>query len=565
MGSTCGTGTGDDRGAPGPQPRSTKVWVGVGTDGFVFPELRTTKAEGGVDALKTKPNFAICLSGGGFRATTCALGWIRTLYKADLLRHARYMTSNSGGSWFNSAFNYRCPGGDRSPTKFLGSFVPPENLTPDAAKNAGNEEGTYAKAVSDASFMKELMLGIIKDLLYLHETLGNRIFKDTNKVRAWSDAVGTGFLRPFGIDDEACCFAMHGDEDRVMRGATGISKVATACADPGMPFPIVVGSIAPKNDPKGFHPVEFTPLYSGVPASIPDAGEGGKQLLGGVLLDNFGFTSEVPADPLPKPNGPADLMNLTCSQSICLKQVVGVSSSYIAQMLVDSKKEMLWELAGCPELTIFNSAGGSSEMPFADGGGVDNLAIHAALRRGVTKLLVCAANPEPPYPLTDAQLFTSYNCDMSGLFGAHPKGCIVEYGGGTLQSEVWNKHIQVFETGQWDNLLKKMSEAASNAVTPGLVWAKMKLKVLTNKDQGIRGGYEADVMFVFNSMSSKWESSLPQAGQSFVKKDIESFPFIPTSKLDYEPELTGYLSNLCAYNMLQLIDEVKSLIGPRAY
>lgn len=36
--------------------------------------------------------------------------------------------------------------------------------------------------------------------------------------------------------------------------------------------------------------------------------------------------------------------------------------------------------------------GKGGETPFADGGGVDNLAIHALLRRGNTKIVCCYAN-----------------------------------------------------------------------------------------------------------------------------------------------------------------------------
>lgn len=55
-----------------------RVWSGVGAPGFVFPELRhPVEGQMGEATLKTlqaKQNFAICLSGGVFRATSCALG-----------------------------------------------------------------------------------------------------------------------------------------------------------------------------------------------------------------------------------------------------------------------------------------------------------------------------------------------------------------------------------------------------------------------------------------------------------------------------------------------------------
>ena len=46
------------------------------------------------------------LSGGGYRATTLALGWVRALHAMGAMGAARYLASNSGGSWFNGAYSY---------------------------------------------------------------------------------------------------------------------------------------------------------------------------------------------------------------------------------------------------------------------------------------------------------------------------------------------------------------------------------------------------------------------------------------------------------------------------
>jgi hypothetical protein len=37
-------------------------------------------------ALQAKQNFGICVSGGGFRATTLALGWVRILRREGILQ-----------------------------------------------------------------------------------------------------------------------------------------------------------------------------------------------------------------------------------------------------------------------------------------------------------------------------------------------------------------------------------------------------------------------------------------------------------------------------------------------
>jgi len=38
---------------------------------------------------------------------TLALGYVRALQMMNITQQARYLSSNSGGSWFNTAFSYQ--------------------------------------------------------------------------------------------------------------------------------------------------------------------------------------------------------------------------------------------------------------------------------------------------------------------------------------------------------------------------------------------------------------------------------------------------------------------------
>ena len=58
-------------------------------------------------------------------------------------------------------------------------------------------------------------------------------------------------------------------------------------------------------------------------------------------------------------------------------------------------------------------------MPFADGGGVDNLAVTLLLRRKVAKIIICVAALAPSTNTT-AEEWTSVQYDIAGLFGAVP-------------------------------------------------------------------------------------------------------------------------------------------------
>ena len=72
---------------------------------FVHPELREDLPVG--RWLKSRKNLGISMSGGGMRAATCALGWLRALNNLGVLNKARYISCNSGGSWVNLPYQLR--------------------------------------------------------------------------------------------------------------------------------------------------------------------------------------------------------------------------------------------------------------------------------------------------------------------------------------------------------------------------------------------------------------------------------------------------------------------------
>jgi len=115
---------------------------------------------------------------------------------------------------------------------------------------------------------------------------------------------------------------------------------------------------------------------------------------------------------------------------------------------------------------------------------------------------------------------------------------------------------QVFEADKWDELLAKFIELEKDG-KPLVV--RLKLQVLENKTQGVKGGYEADTVWVLNGGKTQWLEQLPPESQDLVG-GIEGFPYISVNKLDYEPELTGALSQLCAWNLYQAEPEISALL-----
>ena len=534
-----------------PDAVEAKVWFGVGEESFVYPEMR--EDEDGLASLKAKPDLAVCFSGGGFRACTNALGWARALHEMGILPKARYLCSNSGGSWFNTAFSYQdCV----SNSTFLGPAIPPEQLTLARCKNLA--PGSFGKVIANAPFKKLLVRKALQDLVKV-DIFGK---EDPHEIRAWSKSVGDCFFEAYGLNDHDATYALAGAAAAKVSKMLGAKvKVHTACGSPVMPFPVIVGSIAAPNDPKCFYTCEFTPQYFGVPtADIADSPA--MAHIGGVLVEPVGANS-VPKGPPPADTvagGAPVTVELESKGIVPLVQAAGISSGYIAQMMADPSKKRMWEALGCEELHYWAGKDFVSKgRPFADGGSLDNLAIFPALRRGTRLLLVCQSASSPIQD--DAASWAAWAYDVAGYFGAIPEGKGPKMGQGEMAAGLVNKICQVFEPARHTELHAALL-AKQKAGDP--VAARLKgLKVLANPTQGIVGGYEVEVLFVVTCKPMAFVNALPKETKEWLddEKRSEKCPFVSTMKLDYDEEHVAVLSQMATHVMKALEPEVKALLA----
>lgn len=150
--------------------------------------------------------------------------------------------------------------------------------------------------------------------------------------------------------------------------------------------------------------------------------------------------------------------------------------------------------------------------------------------------------------------------DLAALFGAVPEGKGPTMSSGVINAGAFNQHIQVFETTKWAELVAAVMKCAEDKV-PLIV--SMALKVLPNHAQGVEGGYDAEVVFVFNSMPDLWHDALPQDSIAKLQelKKQEGFPAISTTKIDYDSDLAIYLSQLASYNMVQALPVINNMLS----
>ena len=111
---------------------SARAWTGFSKlDGSLeFPELALPE-------LRDKKNLGLAFSGGGVRAYTATLGYLRGLLDIGLLQQARYVSGVSGGSWAAAAYTFHDPSAEhtvsgapvaRNDSELLGVYVPPAAL-----------------------------------------------------------------------------------------------------------------------------------------------------------------------------------------------------------------------------------------------------------------------------------------------------------------------------------------------------------------------------------------------------------------------------------------------------
>tara|TARA_B100000609_G_scaffold54075_1_gene42103 strand:+ start:29 stop:1522 length:1494 start_codon:yes stop_codon:yes gene_type:complete len=493
------------------------------------------------------------------RAAAHALGYLRALHSAGLLARVRYVCSNSGGSWVATPALYQT---QVSASTFFGPERAPAELELARCREDARQDGGAAKVLADANFLRQFFLETAKDALAMDFLRG----KDRVKIRAWSDAVGDCFLAAHGLGDHGAAFAVRGEPAARARRETG----AELCYEwPGSlgdtaPFPVAVGAVQPKGDPLHSHPLEFTPMYCGVPTPL-DLGEG--RSLGGNLVEPFGLNAAAPgaASLVGGEQGAPLEVTLQAKWTVPLTQAVGISSAYVAQTQVDSAREGLWEAAGCDELHLWSGTDPTygQETPVGDGGGCDNLAVYAALRRGVRKLLIFYNFYRDPATFKSAEEFAASYYDISGLFGACPE--TPAYFPGSV--EEFNRHQHTFETAEFLGLFEELKQLSEKKEP---VLARRTLRVLPCPDMGVRGGFEADVLFLGACCAAGWHDELPFETRAHILEKINAplqeegeghaLPFIPTNQLDYDPETVSLVSHLAAWTVKRNRDAIKSVL-----
>jgi hypothetical protein len=442
-----------------------KIWDAT-RDNFTFPEIDDPQYK--VVEIETRPNVGLAFSGGGTRSASCVLGQLRGLKDLNLLKNVRYISCVSGGSWASVPFAYL--NDNWTDEMFLGQVIPPEDLTVEALKKT--DRNSFAHLISNS---------VIIDDFFEHAI---RFAGD----ETYSRAIGDVFLEPLEIDSLKRSFSLNSvSVSNILNNNSRLNADDFYTVRAGRPFLIVGSSLLRTDNPKGLPQrihFETTPLYAGARVLHRRAGSKGLNL-GGGYIEPLGFDSDEPDDP--PDNSQLVKVRLGASRHLyTLSDVAGTSGAAPAEVL--TKLGLDW--LGFPEFRHWSVPDAdktrAKEYTFGDGGILENLGIMSLLMRKVERVVV--------FVNTKTQLKgggkDEINDSIPPLFGKTPPFNLNHVFPEEMYPELVENLLLKKETGK---------TAMHRATYP----------VREAPHYGIDGGWEVDVLWVYNDRVKDWEGRLP--------------------------------------------------------
>lgn len=527
--------------------------------------------------LFPQPFVGLCLSGGGSRAASAAMGALRALRYLGLLEKVTFISTVSGGGWAGVPYTF-CPDAI-SDDELLGPVVlDPSLLTWDNASG----KSQYALNVLSAHAIGSLCtrVGITEFIEQVVELHDNGVADEM----LWNRAVGKLILEPFGLGDQLANAVptMYFSytpwwRDNVVRKTNPALKAQdfyTVQMSPGRthrPYLITNSTFfyPPPADAKSAirgrsavfdvtadpYPFEATPMVAGMPPSFVAQGNGGRDL-GGGFIDPFVFGCNAPATPPLR-----QMFNVpTPPARFALSDIAGTSSSaYVDVLITRYSSYFPWvenldpTYSYWPVLNAGTPKNTATPYLFGDGGIMENTAIMAMLRRGVPNILSVLVCNQAMH--IDSQGVIVVDDMLPPLFGYlpyHASDDLGKNGYKPLSSDPTSlvRYNQVFDSAAFLPLITQLWQAASSGGSA--IYKQTGLVVRANPRFGIAGGNSVNVLWLYNNLVSSWYSQLPF--QVRFEMDIDplrfwNFPNYDTvTQLNLDARQVNLLAHLWTWN-----------------
>jgi len=493
---------------------NAKIWEATRPD-FAYPELSDPELKAS-DSLD-KPNLGLAFSGGGTRSATATLGQLRGLAEIGILEKARYLSCVSGGSFTSTAFTY-LPNNHKD-RAFFGPVINPQAVTADQLLKTTT--GSFTHALTNSFIVDD----------YLKNAL--RLAGDETYPRA----IGDIFLLPFGLDSLKRFFSLDRNSvAAILKHNANMLESDFYRVREGRPFLIINAIILRPDNEKPLAkmiPVETTPLYTGTRTLFRDAGSNGRDI-GGGFLEPFAFDSDAP-EKAPDRSGRVKVRLGVSRHRYTLSDAIGTSGAAPAKAIAEAGLAFL----GFPEFKHWPLTGvgqtAAKEYEYGDGGNLENLGLIPLLARKVERIIVFVNTRHPLIGSGPGEI----NGAIPPLFGQ-----TTEFQTNVVLQR--DKYLPLVE-----GLLTAKAEGRS-------VIFKDSYQVQDNAFHGITGGWQVEILWVYNERVPAWEQRLPlDIRQSIGQESLANFPHYETygqnrpSLIDLRPEQVFLLANLSTWNILE--------------
>lgn len=541
-----------------------RAWRGPRSDGR-WPE----------DAYLPRRNRAvgICISGGGSRSYTAAMGQLRALHDLGLLRHPRHLVGVSGGSWAVAAFTYAQADPREVPDEvLLGDFWQPEEIS---WKGLHYMDNRSARAAVTRGFYAAFL-----------EDVASTVRGALPPDQVWETTLSRIFLEPLGIPRGSLFTWNRLSLLDVLWRNPPLRNRSWVLPRRPRPYPVIETSFLgpyrslpsiPNYD--GYVLSEVTPLYAGRPHASnitywrlqPNKLSFDEVLVGG-LVEPAGYGRGAPASGLAGEEGllrvPAGGRDFPLARAIS-------QSSLAPALLVSEIARPIVELLGDHVNYWAPTAEKPAELDMAvgDGGDVDNLGLMSMLRRQVESivLFVNSITPLVPREHWDPRRRLPGKSDIGdvlpGYFG-------IFFDLGEIVPDYDYRGNQVFAKEDFTPLAVALQD--SQAQGCGAV-ASVSLTTVENKLWGIPAGIRTQVTVLYLSRAPAWEARLPPDVREFVVPEegnasdpsvlrrsgpFLDFPHFSTSRLELSAEQANLLATLSGSVVFAHAETLRRALDP---
>eukprot|EP00656_Telonema_subtile_P039674 TRINITY_DN4475_c0_g1_i11.p1 TRINITY_DN4475_c0_g1~~TRINITY_DN4475_c0_g1_i11.p1 ORF type:complete len:422 (+),score=67.98 TRINITY_DN4475_c0_g1_i11:106-1371(+) len=353
----------------------------VTRDSQLALEAVITPSGTSLEASDPSPRIGYCFSGGGTRAYTCTMGYLRALHHSNSLRPEDLLSCVSGGSWACNVYAFALA--DEN-TLLGGLPLGPRDLT-----------------LSALSTMPETSMGHAATSNVLASIVELAATEELSEV--WIDTIGKVFLEPYGIALEAGFTTDEQTAAEITRRNPGLGQLIWP--RPGRPQPVTNATlIGPAAEaPFKSHdllPLEICPQMTGVAGThvvtYHGASTAPEHTIGG-YVETFAFGSNFSTR-----DGAASSVAVSSASPFSVKQATGISSAAFAVVA----ESVAWGTKLAPSVAYwapddisaeagFENTTETTQMLCGDGGSVENYGLIPMLRRQLDRIVVFVSTSTP--------------------------------------------------------------------------------------------------------------------------------------------------------------------------